>query len=97
MLDAVKHIYETYRPGIEQQHRDLEGWMDTRIDMPAVQSRLQLLDNGLQLLVRYPVEIRNASLIDQQVTEALLALMGSDEAVKQTVASPPAIKAAVKG
>jgi len=97
MLDSIKRVYETYRPTIEQQHRDLEGWMDTRIDMPAVQSRLQLLDTGLQLLVRYPVEIRNASLIDQQVTESMLTLMQHDDRVKETVATPPAIKTAIKG
>ena len=97
LVDSVKEIYDAYRLHIEQQHHDLESWMDTRIEAPAVSSRLQLLDSGLQLLIRYPVEIRSASRTDQQITERMLTLMQSDETVKDSVAAPPAIKAAVKG
>ncbi len=97
MLNAVKAVYETYRTRVEQQHRGIEGWVGAPIDSPEVDSRLQLLDGGLQLLVRYPVEIRNASLVDQKVTEAMLSLMSNDARVKEAVAGAPAIKAAVKG
>ncbi len=97
ILDAVKQVYEGYRARIEQQHKDLEAWMDTPIEAPTVESRLQLVEGGLQLLVRYPVEIRDASVIDQQVTKAMLGLMQQDGAVKDAVAAPPAIKTAVKG
>lgn len=97
LVESVTRVYDTYREHIEQQHRDLESWMDTRIEVPVVSSRLQLLDSGLQLFIRYPVEIRSASRIDQQITEAMLTLIQNDETVKQSVAAPPAIKAAVKG
>ncbi len=97
ILALIEKVYEGYRLKIEQQQRSVEGWMSAQLGTPAVESRLILVENGLQLLVRFPVEIREASGIDQQVTEALLKLMHEDESVKGAVTAPPAIKAAVKG
>ena len=97
ILSTVREVYNGYRVRIEQQHKNLETWMDAGIEAPEVTSRLQLVDGGLQLLVRYPVEIRDASVVDERLTEALLQLMENDEAIKQAVTAPPAIKAAVKG
>jgi small-conductance mechanosensitive channel len=97
VLASIEKVYDGYRSRIEQQQRSVEGWMNARIGAPIVESRLLLVENGLQLLVRFPVEIRKASGIDQQVTEAVLRLMQEDESVKQAVTGPPAIKAAVKG
>ena len=97
ILDTVKKVYDGYRIKIEQQHKNLEAWVDTGVESPEVDSRLQLVDGGLQLLVRYPVEMRDASSVDQQLTEALLHVMQSDQAVKEAVTSPPVIKPAVKG
>ncbi len=97
ILSAVKQVYEVYRPKIEQQHKELQTWMDTPIALPLVESRLQLVDGGLQLLVRFPVEIRNSSSADQQVSEAMMKLMQSDEGIKQAISTSPMIRAAVKG
>ena len=97
VVGAVQGVYATYQARIEQQHKNLESWVDTHLDAPGVTSRMQLVDGGLELLVRYPVEIREASSADQQVTAALLHLMQEDAAVRGAVTAPPQIKAAVKG
>ena len=54
MQKSVKDVYDGYRQQIEQQHRQLESWMDSSIDVPDIQSNLQLMDGGLQFWVRYP-------------------------------------------
>lgn len=97
LLGGVEKIYAGYKQLIEQQHRNVQAGVDAAIDAPTVESRVLLVDGGLQLLVRFPVEIRDASLVTQQVSEALIALIQGDEAVKQAVAAAPVIKAAVKG
>lgn len=93
---SVQQVYATYQARIEQQHRDLESWMDANVDRPGVESRMQLVDGGLQLNVRFPVEIRAAAQVDEQVTERLLDLMQHDDGVKAALASGPEIKATVK-
>jgi hypothetical protein len=47
--------------------------------------------------VRYPVDIRRASEIDENVTRAVLNILDANEALKAAVASPPKIRAAIKG
>ena len=94
---AVTGIFETYRANIEQQHKQVESWMDTAIAAPAVESRLQLADTGLQFAILFPVEIRSAAEIDERITEALLTSLGGNEAAKKAIAAPPVIKASIKG
>ena len=97
MLKVVNDQYEQYRPKIERQHQQVEAWMESRIDSPKVASRLQMVDTGLQLWVRFPVEIDQAAETDERITQAVLGLMGSHAAVKETLPALPVIRAAVKG
>lgn len=93
---TVKEVYGTYQARIEQQHRELENWMDANVDAPGVEARMQLVDGGLQLNVRFPVEMRAAAQVDERVTERLLDLMRSDAEVKAAVLGGPEIKATAK-
>ncbi len=53
-------IYAGYSKEIERQHADIERRVDILIATPRPEARLQFADGGLELLVRYPVEIRKA-------------------------------------
>jgi hypothetical protein len=97
ILKAVQGVYEGYKGRIEQQLKNLESWMDSSIDLPGIQSNLQLVDGGLQLWIRYPVILSEAALIDGKVGEALLQLISGNQGVKAAVNGAPVIKAAVKG
>jgi len=94
--DAVAQVYSEYREHIEQQHRRVEDWMDTPIEAPHVECRLQLAD-GLQFVVLYPVEIRKASATDDKVVQSVLNVIRSQEQVGQSIAGPPSVKAVIKG
>jgi len=96
IMKEVAAVYETYRPSIERQHRDVESWMQTPIPTPAIDSRLQFNAGVLQLWARFPVEISRAAEKDEQLTKALLKMMDSEE-FKQAFAAPPTIQASVKG
>jgi small-conductance mechanosensitive channel len=97
ILKSVQGVYEGYKLQIERQHKDLEIWMDSSIDLPGVQSNLQLVDGGLQFWVRFPVIIRKAASIDERMTESMLQLISTNQSVKSAVTTSPVIKAAVKG
>lgn len=93
----VEEVYDTYKPRIESQHRQVEAWMDSPIPAPAIDSRLQLVEGSLQLYIRYPVELRQGSQIDQQITRSVVALMDEDPDLKGAVSAAPTIRALVKG
>lgn len=97
LLAAVNSVYSKYREEIERQHAAIERRVDIQIDMPRPDARLNLIDAGLELVVRYPIEIRRAPDIDEEMTRIVLNLIATDPSLKNTVAGTPRIRSALKG
>jgi small-conductance mechanosensitive channel len=97
LVAAVNGIYSKYRQEIERQHSDIERRVDILIETPRPEARLQFAEGGLELLVRYPVEIRRAPDIDEEMTRTVLQLVESDAELKTAVSGTPKIRSAIKG
>jgi small-conductance mechanosensitive channel len=97
LLAAVNAVYSRYRQSIERQHANIERHVDIQVEMPRPEARLQFAEGGLELLVRYPVEIRNAPDIDEEMTRKVLELVETDGGLKAVVSGVPKIRSAVKG
>jgi small-conductance mechanosensitive channel len=97
IVAAVQAVYEQYRQVIEAQHSNAESSMQTSIDSPGLESRLQFTAGAFQLWTRFPVEIERSSDTDDAVIHALLDLMSKDPSVKAAIAATPVIQASVKG
>lgn len=96
LVATVDDVYSRYRQHIERQHADIERRVDIQIAMPRPEARLQFVDAGLELLVRYPVDIRKAPDIDEEMTRKVLALIESDAELKSAVSGTPKIRSTVK-
>jgi hypothetical protein len=96
VVNAITQVYSGYKENIEQQHRRVEAWMDTPIETPRIESRLQL-DEGLQFAVLYPVEIRNAGSTDDKIVQAVLDVVHNNQTVAQAIEGSPNVKAVIKG
>ncbi len=68
---AVDSVYEEYRPKVEQEYATLQQTLDIHLSVPRPESRMQYTDAGTQFTVRYPVEMRQASVTDERVLRAL--------------------------
>jgi small-conductance mechanosensitive channel len=97
LVTTVNAVYSGYKKEIESQHSAIERRVDIQVAMPRPEARLQFADTGLELLVRYPVEIRRAPEIDEEMTRKVLELIESDAAMKAAVSGNPKIRSAVKG
>jgi small-conductance mechanosensitive channel len=97
LVAAVDAVYSQYRQEIERQHAAIERRVDIQIEAPRPEARLQFADAGLELLVRYPVEIRRAPDIDEKMTRTVLHLIESDQSLKTAVSGSPKIRSAIKG
>jgi small-conductance mechanosensitive channel len=87
----VEQIFAEYRNRIELQHSRWETSMEMKLRTPTVESTVQLIEQ--QLLVRFPVQLRDAEAVDQKVSEMMVRLMNRNETVKQAVTVLPTIKA----
>ena len=92
---AVESVYTSYKSAIEDQHRQVESWMDAALEAPHVESRLQLADS-LQFAVLYPVLIRQAGETDEQIVQKVLETV-RDPAIAEVLDGAPVVKAVVKG
>lgn len=97
LVAVVTSVYAKYRGEIERQHATIERRVDIQVEMPRPEARLQFADAGLELLVRYPVEIRRAPDIDEEMTRKVLDLVESDAELKTAVSGTPKIRSAIKG
>jgi small-conductance mechanosensitive channel len=96
-LTAVNFVYEKYRAAMERQLGSIESRLEVQLKAPVPEAKLQFADTGLEFVVRYPVDIRRASEIDDQVTRAVLNLLDKDSDLKASVSGTPRIRAAIKG
>lgn len=97
LVAAVNAVYLKYKEQIQRQHADIERRVDIQIQAPKPEARLQFADNGLELLVRYPVEIRRAPDIDEEMTRTVLDLVERDAELKAALSGTPKIRSAIKG
>lgn len=97
LVTAVDSVYAKYKDEIERQHAGIERRVDIYVQTPRPEARLQFADAGLELLVRYPVELRRAPDIDEQMTRTVLSLISTDENLKTAVTGSPKIRSAIKG
>ena len=94
---AVDAVYADYREEIERQHASIEGRVDILVAAPRPQVRLRFADAGLEVLVRYPVELRKAPKMDEEMTRKVLDLIETDPELRAAIAGTPTIRAAVRG
>jgi small-conductance mechanosensitive channel len=97
LMATVNEVYSQYKHEIERQHAGIERRVDIQIEAPHPEARLQFVDAGLELMVRYPVDIRRAPDIDETVTRKVLQLVEADPTVKAAVSGVPKIRSAIKG
>jgi small-conductance mechanosensitive channel len=97
LMAVVAEVYSKYRDEIERQHAAVERRVDIQVDVPRPEARLQFAEGGLELMIRYPVEIRRAPDTDEEMTRRVLDLIAKDETLKMAVSGIPKIRSPIRG
>ena len=72
VFSAVEKIYAEYGDAVERQHKDALSSMNLHAPVPHPESRVKIVDAGLQISIRYPVEMSRADEIDDRITRAVV-------------------------
>jgi small-conductance mechanosensitive channel len=97
LMAAVSAVHVKYGDALQPQYGSADDRMEIFLQAPVPEAKLQFVDAGLELIVRYPVDLRRASEMDDQVARALLDAIHSDPAISAGITGTPRIRAAVKG
>jgi small-conductance mechanosensitive channel len=91
--EAVEAAYSDYREEMERQQRQMERTLaSTSVSALWPRTRLHLTASGLQVIIRFPVDLEHASEIDHRVTCELLNAIDREPALKAAGAGPPTVK-----
>jgi small-conductance mechanosensitive channel len=97
LLGTVEAVYKGAKLAPENYQTELEHGMEIMVTPPNPHQHLQFADTGVELAVRYPVDLRKASEVDDKITRALLDKIKNDKEIQSGIAGTPKIRAAVKG
>jgi small-conductance mechanosensitive channel len=76
MLDAVISVFTDYGDAVQRQHREMERMLRLTMPPPHPQSRLRVAANGVEVTIRYPVELERAAEVDDRITAAVTQASG---------------------
>lgn len=96
LLEGVNSVYSEYRQSLERQQDSIERVIDTAIPLPSPGAKTHYTEKGLELVVRYPVDVHHASEIDNRVSQKITEIINASPDLKAT-ASPPQVRPALKG
>jgi small-conductance mechanosensitive channel len=97
VLGTVEAAYKDSGQALGRYQPELEHGVEISVTPPLPHQHLQFADAGLELAVRYPVDLRNASEVDDKITRVLLDIIKNDNQIQSGIAGTPKIRAAVKG
>jgi small-conductance mechanosensitive channel len=93
LTEAVNAVYRNYGHHIDQQHANFERALDTQIAQPQPEVRLRYADAGLEVTVIYPAQIKQASLADSQMMQALQDAIAREPKLTLATAGTPRVVA----
>ncbi len=92
VIDAVDEVFARYRDRVQRDFRYLEADLHVLLETPRPQSRLQLTSSGLDMIIRYPADVRAATQIADEVSRRVLDAIRREPALKLVAPAPANIQ-----
>lgn len=92
VVDAIDEVFARYRDRVQRDVRYLEADLHVLLETPRPQSRLQLTALGLDMIVRYPAEVRTATQIADEVSRRVLDAIRREPGLQLVAPSPANIQ-----
>jgi small-conductance mechanosensitive channel len=93
LLGVVEAVFEDYREEMERQRRYMESTLSSMpVNELRPRSRLRLTQSGLEAVIRFPVDLQNATEIDDRVTRELLKAIDREPKLKLVGSGTPSIR-----
>jgi len=94
LADIVNDVFRRYRDIIQREYRGLERNLNQPIEPPRPQSRLRLSEAGIELVIRYPVQFKQAAQTADEIARRLVDVLKREPALKLVTPGTPMIQPA---
>ena len=93
MMEAVNKVFNEYRDSMETQHQHMQRALSQlSIHSLGPASRIRLTPTGVEIVIRYPVDLDRAEEIDDRITRELLAATGREPKLKILGSGTPTVQ-----
>jgi small-conductance mechanosensitive channel len=93
LVGAVQSVFGKYSETMDHQHRQMERALSPlAVHSLRPQSRLRLTQAGLEVVIRYPLELEKAAEIDDRITRELLDAIEREPKLKVVGSGTPNIQ-----
>ncbi|MHB1841477.1 MAG: mechanosensitive ion channel family protein, partial [Acidobacteriaceae bacterium] len=96
LLAAANTLYTEYRPVLERQHEGLEQRLGMHMDVPKPYTRVRLVSSGLEVVVNYPVPLRQSAAEDDGMIMAVMELLRKNPAIRLADGASPELRSPIK-
>jgi small-conductance mechanosensitive channel len=96
LLASANTLYAEYKPALERQHVGLEQTLGVHIDAPKPYARLRLIATGLEIVVRYPVPLRQGSAMDDRMVTAVMDILRNNPSIHLADGASPELRSTIK-
>ncbi|HEY2107947.1 MAG TPA: mechanosensitive ion channel family protein [Candidatus Binataceae bacterium] len=95
LLEVVEAVFARYRDSARSQLQEMERNLNIRVDSSRPQSRVRLQPDGLQINLRFPVDVRSEAQVVDEISRRLLDYIGRDPRLRFVPSGTPNIQMVV--
>jgi small-conductance mechanosensitive channel len=92
LVEVVNEVFVRYRDSVQREYRGVERELNVRIETPRPQSRLRMSANGIEIVIRYPVQLLNAVQTSDEIARRLIDAIRREPRLKLAVQGTPSIQ-----
>jgi small-conductance mechanosensitive channel len=96
LLASADTLYAEFKPVLERQHAGLEQSVGMHIDAPKPYVRLRLIPTGLEVVVNYPVPLRQAAAMDDRMVTAVMDILRNNPSIHLVDGAAPELRSTIK-
>ena len=96
LLALVNTLYDEYRPLLEKQHMGIEQMVGVHMDVPKPNTRARFVGSGLEVVVHYPVPLRQAAEFDDRIVMEVMDILRKNPTIRLADGAAPDLRSAVK-
>ncbi len=95
VVEVINGVFTRFRDSIQRDYHNVERNLNLQFESPRPQSRLQFIDAGIEIVVRYPVPLRATAQAADEITRRLIDAINREPELRLVPQSNPALQRAV--
>ena len=96
LLAAVNRLFDTYHQTLEVRQASLEATMGIPMKTPQPYTRRRFVASGVEVMVRYPIPLRQAGELDDRMVMEVTKLLRENPSIKLAAGAAPDMRSPVK-